>query len=414
MTSVTGHPARLQYCVAPRGGRSLFREKPPRGAQVGSRDPRSSRREGACPGDRILWPIEQKDTEGPSWVNGPVEALPHGGRALLFLRDRWKSYIPLIKLTLASGKSVLVPETMVASPPFSSTFLVRQRYGLECFSSEAMRGFDISAMSCYSHMDQLYSPLVRKGNMPQMIQLSKSSPLPIYYQLKEALREQIESGALKPHERLLSERELGESYNISRMTARQALSKLEVAGYIYRRQGKGSFVAEPKIRQGLLRLSSFTEDMRQRGLSPGARVLSVELISTNADLIRRFQAEANEQFVKIQRIRLADGEPMALEFSSLRHKFCPGIEELDFTDRSIYETLRERYNIYLGCADQTIEVKSASEYEAQVLNVKQGAPMWQMERLTYLEDRRTVIEYVRSAYRGDRYKLYAELDRRRR
>jgi len=247
-----------------------------------------------------------------------------------------------------------------------------------------------------------------------MIQLSRSSPVPIYYQLAEALREQIESGALKPHERLLSERELSESYNISRMTARQALSKLEVAGYIYRRQGSGSFVAEPKIRQGLLGLSSFTEDMRQRGLSPGARVLSIELVSTNADLIRRFQAEANEQFVKIERIRLANGEPMALEFCSLRHKFCPGIEELDFTDRSIYETLRERYNIYLGRADQTIEVKSASEYEAQVLNVKQGTPMWQMERLTYLEDTRIVIEYVRSTYRGDRYTLYAELDRRER
>ena len=247
--------------------------------------------------------------------------------------------------------------------------------------------------------------------MLQMIQISKSNPLPVYYQLKEALRKQIVSGALKPHERLLSERELEKSYNISRMTARQALSKLEAAGYIYRRQGKGSFVAEPKIRQGLLQLSSFTEDMQQRGLSPGARVLSVELVSPSADLIQRFQAEASEQFVRIQRIRLADGEPMALEFSSLRYKFCPGIEELDFTDRSIYETLRERYNIYLGCADQTIEVKSASEYETQVLNVKRGTPMWQMERLTYLEDKRTVIEYVQSTYRGDRYKLFTELDR---
>ena len=288
---------------------------------------------------------------------------------------------------------------------------MRQRYGLGYILDEAMRLIDIPAMSCYSHMDQLYSPLVRKGNILQMIQISKSSPLPVYYQLKEALREQIVSGVLKPHERVLSERELEKSYNISRMTARQALSKLEAAGYIYRRQGKGSFVAEPKIRQGLLQLSSFTEDMQQRGLSPGARVLSVELVSPSADLIQRFQAEASEQFVRIQRIRLADGEPMALEFSSLRYKFCPGIEELDFTDRSIYETLRERYNIYLGCADQTIEVKSASEYETQVLNVKRGTPMWQMERLTYLEDKRTVIEYVQSTYRGDRYKLFTELDR---
>ncbi len=238
--------------------------------------------------------------------------------------------------------------------------------------------------------------------------------MPVYYQLKEALRKQIESGELNPHERLPSERELEESYDISRMTARRALSELEAEGYIYRRQGKGSFVAEPKIRQGLLRLTSFTEDMRQRGLSPGARVLGIEVISADVELTRRFQAEPDERFVKIQRIRLADKEPMALETAFLRYKFCPGIEKLNFTDRSIYETLRERYNIYLGYADQTIEVKLADEYEAELLKVKQGTPMWLMERTTYLEDNVTPFEYVYSIYRGDRYKLYVRLERRAR
>jgi len=254
----------------------------------------------------------------------------------------------------------------------------------------------------------------RKANMQRMIQLSKSSPLPIYYQLKEALRKQIESGALKPHDRLPSERELEEAYDISRMTARRALSELEAEGYIYRHQGRGSFVAEPKIRQGLLRLTSFTEDMRQRGLSPGARVLSIELVGADAELTRRFQAEPDERFVKIQRVRLADEEPMALETSFLRYKFCPGIEKLNFANRSIYETLRERYNIYLGYADQTIEVKLADEYEAELLKVKQGTPMWLMERMTYLGNNITPFEYVYSIYRGDRYKLYVRLERKAR
>jgi len=256
--------------------------------------------------------------------------------------------------------------------------------------------------------------MAREANIQQMIQLSKSSPLPVYYQLKEALRKQIESGDLKPHERLPSERELEKSYDISRMTARRALSELESEGYIYRHQGRGSFVAEPKIRQGLLRLTSFTEDMRQRGLSPGARVLSIELVAADAELRRQLQAESGERFIKIQRIRLADEEPMALETSFLRYKFCPGIEELDFTNRSVYETLRERYNIYFSYADQTIETKPADEYEAQLLNVKQGTPMWLMERTTYLEDAKTPFEYVRSVYRGDRYKLYVRLDRQAR
>jgi GntR family transcriptional regulator len=247
-----------------------------------------------------------------------------------------------------------------------------------------------------------------------MIWLRKQWPLPIYYQLKEALREQIESGVLKPHERLPSERELEETYHISRMTARRALSELEVEGYVYRQQGRGSFVAEPKIRQGLLRLTSFTEDMHARGLVPGARVIDVEVLSGDEELARRLKAAPDEQFVKIQRVRLANGEPMSLETSFLRRKFCEGIEKIDFTDRSLYKMLRDRYGIYLSRAEQVLEVKLADEYEAEILGVKKGAPMWMMERLTYLEDERTAIEYVRSIYRGDRYKLYAELDTKRR
>jgi GntR family transcriptional regulator len=243
-----------------------------------------------------------------------------------------------------------------------------------------------------------------------VMRLNRESPVPLYHQLKEAFKRQIEQGILKPHDRLPAERELEEFYSISRMTARRALSELEAEGYIYRQQGKGSFVAEPKLRQGLLKLTSFTDDMRQRGMTPGARVLDIKLIDDEDKLRQKFRAERGERFVRIQRIRLANGEPMALETSFIRHKFCPGLEKFDFTDRSLYKTLREEYNLYLSYADQTIEVKLADEYEEELLHVRQGAPMWVMERTTYLEDNETVIEYVHSIYRGDRYKLYAKLD----
>ncbi len=240
--------------------------------------------------------------------------------------------------------------------------------------------------------------------------INRSSPLPLYYQLKEVLKAKIESGELRPHERIPSETELVQLFHVSRMTVRQALVELENEGFIRRRQGQGTFVAEPKLRQGLLRLTSFTEDMRARGMRPGARVLEVRLLQA-PELLPRLKAEPEEEFVKIQRVRLADGEPMALETSFLRRRFCPGIEELDLTDRSLYETLRERFGLELGWAEQAIEAKLADEYEAEVLRVQVGTPMLLMERTTYLADGSTPIEHVRSSYRGDRYQLYVELRR---
>lgn len=244
-----------------------------------------------------------------------------------------------------------------------------------------------------------------------MKRISQASPLPLYYQLKELLREQIESGALKPNEPVPSERELEERYGISRMTARHALSQLEAEGFVYRKQGSGTFVAEPKIRQGLLRLTGFTEDMQSKGMKPGAKVLDMDVLPGDEELESKLGSSSDEQFVKVQRVRTADGKPMALETSFLRRKFCPGIEKIDLNDRSLYETLEEQYQIFLSRAEQTLEPKLADEYEARILGVDKGKPMLLMERTTFLEDGSTAIEYVRSVYRGDRYKFYVELKR---
>lgn len=241
--------------------------------------------------------------------------------------------------------------------------------------------------------------------------INRSSPLPLYYQLKELLKAKIESGELKPNERLPSETELVQLFQVSRMTVRQALVELENEGFIRRRQGQGTFVAEPKLRQGLLRLTSFTEDMEARGMRPGARVLAVEVLSGEEELVRRLKAAPDEQFVRLERVRLANGEPMALETSFLRRKFCAGLEGIDLTDRSLYATLRERFGLELGWAEQTIEAKLADEYEGEVLGIQVGTPMLLMERTTYLADGLTPIEYVRSSYRGDRYQLYVEVKR---
>ncbi len=241
-------------------------------------------------------------------------------------------------------------------------------------------------------------------------ELDRASPLPLYYQIKELLRERIERGELRPHERLPSENELERALGVSRMTARRALAELETEGYVYREQGRGTFVAEPKLRQSLLRLTSFTEDMRARGLRPGARVLDVRVMRDER-VAARMGLEPEEAFVRVRRVRLADGQPLALETAYVRAALCPGLEAEDLTDRSLYQTLRERYKLQLGRAEQTLEAGAATEFEAQVLRIPVGQPVLLIERLTFLGDGKTPIEFVRSVYRGDRYKFVVELRR---
>jgi len=238
--------------------------------------------------------------------------------------------------------------------------------------------------------------------------LRKNSPLPLYYQLKEIIKQQIEGKKFKPHDRLPSEIELSKVYDISRMTARRALVDLENEGFVYRESGRGTFVAEPKLRQGLLCLTSFTEDIKARGMVPGAKVREVKLVRDEL-VAQKLNVGKDATLVKIQRIRLADGLPLALETSYLIHQYCPDIEQNDFSDISLYKLLNEKYGIYLGKAEQYLEAKSAGPLEAQVLGIEEGKSVLLMERTTYLDDDTTPIEFVKSFYRSDRYRFYVEL-----
>jgi GntR family transcriptional regulator len=239
--------------------------------------------------------------------------------------------------------------------------------------------------------------------------VDKGSPVPLYYQIKETLKEKIEGGSLDPHERLPSERELEKDYGISRMTARRALRELESEGYVYREQGKGSFVAEPKLRQGLLQLTGFTEDMKNRRMKPGARVLEKKVIESDEDLANNLSMESEDRVFLLQRVRLAEDEPLAIETTHLRYDLCRGIEDYDFSERSLYRTLQGEFDVTLSRAEQSVEASLANEFEAANLKVDEGAPMLITERTTYIGDEKTPIEYARSTYRGDRYKLFVKL-----
>lgn len=236
------------------------------------------------------------------------------------------------------------------------------------------------------------------------------SKAPLYFQLKERVREQIEAGILKPGDKLPSERELSLSYGMSRMTVRQGLTELANEGLLYREQGKGTFVALPKISQGLMKLTSFTEDMLRRGLRPGGLVLSLGVVEANHHTAAALDLGEERRVYRFERLRLADDHPMALEITHLPYHLFPDLAGEDLSNRSLYAILESKYGVRVERASQSLEPVVANHYEAEILGIAPGAPLLLLERVTYSAGERPV-EYVKSLYRGDRYKFVVELSR---
>jgi GntR family transcriptional regulator len=207
-----------------------------------------------------------------------------------------------------------------------------------------------------------------------------------------------------------SERQLSHDLGVSRLTVRAAIDELAREGYLVRRRGSGTFVSEPKIAQELT-MSSFSEEMTRRGMKPGSRTLSLEVKHAGAYLGRCLHVSPSERIVVATRLRLADDETMAIETLHVPEPLVPGLSREDFDQMSFYDLLTQRYGIEIVGGFQTIEPTVTNEEESEVLGVPLHSPAFQFERTTRAEDG-TIVEFVRSIYRGDRYRLVTELNRR--
>jgi GntR family transcriptional regulator len=226
-------------------------------------------------------------------------------------------------------------------------------------------------------------------------------------QLQEILEAHI--AGLSPGDLLPSERALSQHYGVARMTVRQEIERLAAKGLVHRVHGKGTFVAEPKFEQSA-RLTSFTEDMRARGMKPGSSVLDRSVLPANEFVADHLEIEANTSVVKIDRVRTADGEPMAFERAYLPAARFPGLEREDLGGRSLYELLRERWDISVESADQIVTGVTLNAEEADLLGASEHQPAFLIQRTTRDRGGR-VIEYVRSLYRADRYDIHIALKR---
>ena len=203
-----------------------------------------------------------------------------------------------------------------------------------------------------------------------------------------------------------SERQLSAEFGVSRLTLRAALDELAREGYLVRRRGSGTYVQQPKISQELT-MTSFSEDMRRRGMAPGSRTLSLTRQLAGARLGRFLHVSPGEEIVVVRRLRLADGVSMAIETLHIPASLVPGVKPSDL-EGSFYELLRAKYDLEISSATQTIEPTVTNEDESEALGVPLHSPALLFERTSRDAAGRT-LEFVHSIYRGDRYRIVTEL-----
>lgn len=244
--------------------------------------------------------------------------------------------------------------------------------------------------------------------------IKKDSPIPYYFQLEEILREAIEGGKWVPDQQIPSEPELCEILDVSRTVVRQALNELVNEGLLYRRRGKGTFVARSKIAESLVQnLTGFYEDMVAKGLMPITQVLEQKLIPASKKVAAMLNLQEGDQVIKIDRLRSIGNEPILMVTTFIPYRICPALLEEDLTKQSLYAILEDRYQLEITRGRRTLEAISASEEEAKLLGIEEGDPLILLKSVSYLEDGGPV-EYFEAKHRGDRSRFEVELIRRRR
>jgi DNA-binding GntR family transcriptional regulator len=233
--------------------------------------------------------------------------------------------------------------------------------------------------------------------------LDKSGFIPLYYQIQRALMEKINSGELSTGDSLASEEELARVYKVSRMTARQALHGLKTSGFAFSQKGRGTFVTRPKLEKNIMHLRGFTEDMKHLGMVPSSKLLEQTAVKATEELAEKLKLEPEEMVMRLRRLRLADGIPMALEESHVPLRQFPGLHKINFAKQSLYFVLRENFGVRVAWADEVIEALPASREESELLTIPKRASILSISRIIMTTEE-IPIEVACSRYRGDRYK----------
>lgn len=225
--------------------------------------------------------------------------------------------------------------------------------------------------------------------------------------VKESIMEMIKNGDYHPNTKLPTEAEFCKSFDVSRTTVRTALQQLTVEGYVYRIQGKGTFVSENKVRQTLsTTVDNFSEQMMMQGKNPSTKVFSLTVIEASNTLAKLFNLDIGEPINKLVRVRYVDALPLQYEISYLPWHKTPGLD-MKACETSLFRLLKNQFNIHIQKTIEHLELALADESIAEKLNIPNGSPGFSIETQTYTDDQ-TVIEYSKTYFRGDRANFVIE------
>ena len=234
---------------------------------------------------------------------------------------------------------------------------------------------------------------------------------PLYEQIKILLTQSLVAGEWKPGESIPSELDLARRYQVSQGTVRKAIDELAAEHILVRRQGKGTFVAPPKVSEFVAQsLTSLHEDLSARGERLQTKVLRLEVEPVTAHVAERLELAESERIVLLERVRYLRGEPLVVTTAYMPHALCAPILDLDTSDRSLFETYERELGLNLHRGTRAIEASTASAEIAEHLGTTEGAPVLVFSGVTYLDDGRPV-EYFVGVHRGDRSRFETELFR---
>jgi GntR family transcriptional regulator len=238
--------------------------------------------------------------------------------------------------------------------------------------------------------------------------IDKELPIPYHYQLRELLRGEIAVGRWEVGERLPSERELCETFNLSRTTVREAIDALVNEGLLQREKGRGTFVARPKILESLLQTPmGFTDAMEEQGYQVETEVLRMEIVPASRIVLQELRLGPDELVTVIDRLRFILHEPILLVTSYVPLKIYPALINEDLTHNSLYHLLGRKQGMRIARARRFMEAVSANELEARLLGIEPGAPLMLIESTAFVQDGMP-IEYFKARHRGDRTRFLVE------
>ncbi|HEY7814484.1 MAG TPA: GntR family transcriptional regulator [Nakamurella sp.] len=226
--------------------------------------------------------------------------------------------------------------------------------------------------------------------------------VPKYFQIKSQILDLIVG--LAPGAAVPTERDLAERFGTSRTTVRQAIAELVVDGRLERTQGRGTFVAQPKLMQ-VRQLTSFSQDLQEEGWRPGSVILKITELPVDEEVGRHLGIAPGTSFHRVERLRTAGDEPIAHEIAHLPGPLPDLGGELELRG-SLYRTLREVFGIELAAVEDVVETALADPVDASLLGVDTGLPMLLVHRTAWDEDGR-IVEWTRSVFRGDRFRFVA-------